>query len=118
MHRSVYLNEKADWLAMHAHEDVDAAPYSFERQENKDELWFYRANGNNDPTQAEVQELTAHLVQLRQKLLTQCRKVTRTVQKLTAAGTGQNFLSQVLWSSGKYSVDDRTTRCMLQCITN
>ncbi len=73
------------------------------------------------------QELQDHVVQLRQlRVLKDSTRITETeqtytatVQKMMAPGMGRHLLHHVLWqTSGVFSLDDRTAKKMLQCLTS
>ena len=84
--------------------------------EDKNLIQFYK-EGNGQEVLATPQELKDHFIQLRSKRV--LHKQTRTIEKMTAKGTGRHLLVHVLWKElGPYSVGDRTTKRMLQCITN
>ena len=126
-HTSVYLNEKADYLATHAYSDPEAVINSFEPQTDANALKFYK-QGEEEDVQVKGEELLKHFVQLRQdrvlkdslrKQHNSQPKHTRTVQKLTSPNVGRYLLHTVLWSlTGQYSLEGRVAKRMLQCITN
>jgi ribonuclease HI len=125
-HRSVYLNEKADELATNAYSDSDAPSYSFDRREERNVLHIWKAD-DNGKVLVQSQELQDHFVQLRQlrvlkdstRITETERTYTATVQKMMAPGMGRYLLHQVLWqTSGVFSLDDRTAKRMLQCLTS
>ena len=117
-HSSVELNERADRLATSAWDDHDAPARTFEPQENPNSLHFYqKGRGEEDePIKVKPAVLCVHLLNRRASKVIATNNLT--VQTLTAAHVGRHLRHTVLWQGGAYSVADKHTKRMLQCITN
>jgi hypothetical protein len=117
-HTSVEINERADRLATNAWKDPPIAQVtqvSFQAQEDPDLMQFYKTGAQSDEV-ATWKEISNHILQLRAKLVLQNQ--TKIARKLTAPGTGRQLLSAILWQTGQYTVSEKITKRMLQCLTN
>ena len=107
---------RADKYAAKAPFEPDSVSKVYAAAEDKNFIQFYK-EGDGQEVLATPQELKDHFIQLRSKSVL-CKQ-TRTIWKMIAQDTGVHLLSDVLWNeSGPYSLDNRATKQMLQCITN
>ena len=115
-HTSVELSKRADEHAARAPFEPESVSKQYIAAEDANLIQFFSEDKNQE-VMAKPEELRDHFIQLR-SMQVLCKQ-TRTTRKMTAVGVGLHLLHHVLWKeSGPYSVDNRTAKRMLQCITN
>ncbi len=111
-HTSVMLNKRADRLATAAPDSDEAWLRMYNEQIDDDFIQFYRLV-DNEEARVDSKQLCNHFIQIHNAQVT--RKMTRTIRKLRASGTGRAYFHQALWQC---NLEAKVVKSMLQCLTN